>query len=273
MKFGEDGEGWGYQLLGDDNGTYYGEVSIVPGAGLPQRVAYAVEDGTTLTFYCDANKATHTTGTVYGIHDKRENADQVPAWAGSIYDPNERITKVVFDGSFKDYKPATTKGWSYYCTKLETVEGSSNLNTDLTTGMNCMFMGCSALISLDLSSFNTEIVTSMYAMFDGCSALTTIYCNDDWKSSVVNESKDMFSGCSNLKGAVAYDVSKVDVSMANPTTGYFTKKTGTGITAPSVDVPLMKQGIYNLQGVKMQGSLEQLPAGIYIVNGRKVVKQ
>ena len=34
-----------------------------------------------------------------------------------------------------------------------------------------------------------------------------------------------------------------------------------------------KQGIYNLQGVKMQGSLAELPAGIYIVNGRKVVKK
>ncbi|EHG24181.1 hypothetical protein HMPREF9332_00382 [Alloprevotella rava F0323] len=34
----------------------------------------------------------------------------------------------------------------------------------------------------------------------------------------------MFSGCENLKDAVPYDASKVDVSMANPETGYFTKK-------------------------------------------------
>ena len=31
--------------------------------------AYVVEDGSTLTFYYDANKATRT-GTVYGINDK-----------------------------------------------------------------------------------------------------------------------------------------------------------------------------------------------------------
>ena len=31
VKFGEVDEGWGYKLLGEDNDTYYGEVSIVPG--------------------------------------------------------------------------------------------------------------------------------------------------------------------------------------------------------------------------------------------------
>ena len=30
--------------------------------------------------------------------------------------------------------------------------------------------------------------------------------------------------------------------------------------------------IYNLQGIEVKGSLEQLPAGIYIVNGKKVIK-
>lgn len=46
----------------------------------------------------------------------------------------------------------------------------------------------------------------------------------------------------------------------------------TGIAIVGADVP-HKQGFYNLQGVKMQGSLAELPAGIYIVNGRKVVKK
>ena len=69
--------------------------------------AYVVENGSTLTFYYDANKATRT-GTVYGINQKRADDTKVPAWAGLPVDPNERITKVVFDSSFKDYKPATT---------------------------------------------------------------------------------------------------------------------------------------------------------------------
>lgn len=338
--------------------------------------AYVVEDGSTLTFYYDANKATHT-GTVYGINDKRKDNTRYPAWAGTDYDPNERITKVVFDSSFKDYKPATTNSWFYCCAKLTAFEGMSNLITDLVTDMSYMFnecksltsldvskfntekvtkmsemfwgcksltsldfsnfntanvtymysmfsgcssltslnvsnfdtgnatdmyamfrdcssltsldvsnfntanvtdmcemfSGCSSLTSLDVSNFNTAKVTDVSTMFSGCSALTTIFCNDDWKSDVVQKSTDMFRGCSKLKGAVSYDANKLDVTMANPTTGYFTKKSATGITHPTAAVPLKRQGIYNLQGVKMQGSLDLLPAGVYIVDGKKIVKK
>jgi|GEM_PF-704072 ribosomal protein L7/L12 len=47
----------------------------------------------------------------------------------------------------------------------------------------------------------------------------------------------------------------------------------TAIEAVSADVPLKKQGIYNLQGVKMNTAFDRLPAGIYIVDGKKVVKK
>ena len=235
--------------------------------------AYVVEDGSTLTFYYDANKATHTTGTVYGINDKRKDDTMSPAWAGTDDDPNERITKVVFDSSFKDYKPATTNRWFYFCKKLTAIEGMSNLITDQLTDMSYMFCWCSSLTSIDVSNFNTANVTSMGYMFYNCSALTTIFCNDDWKSDVVQKSTDMFMNCTKLKGAVSYDANKLDVTMANPTTGYFTKKSATGITHPTAAGPLKRQGIYNLQGVKMQGSLDQLPAGVYIADGKKIVKK
>ena len=390
--------------------------------------AYVVEDGSTLTFYYDANKATRT-GTVYGINQKRADDTQVPAWAGLPVDPNERITKVVFDSSFKDYRPATTNLWFFFCKKLTEFEGMSNLitdqltdisymfcwcssltsldvsnfntanvtdmssmfsycpvlealdlsnfntanvtdmsymfygcsaltslnvtnfNTAKVTDMDGMFFSCSALTSIDVSNFNTAKVTSMRSMFSGCSsltslnvsnfntgnvtnmramfyncsalksldvtnfntanvtdmrsmfsgcssltsldvsnfntanvtdmvymfyncsALTTIFCNDDWKSDVVQKSTDMFMNCTKLKGAVSYDANKLDVTMANPTTGYFTKKSATGITHPTAAEPLKRQGIYNLQGVKMQGSLDQLPAGVYIADGKKIVKK
>ena len=235
--------------------------------------AYVVEDGSTLTFYYDTNKATHTTGTVYGINDKRKDDTTFPAWAGLPVDPNERITKVVFDSSFKDYRPATTNFWFFFCSKLTEFEGMSNLITDQVTDMSDMFCWCSSLTSLDVSNFNTAKVTNMNYMFSGCSTLTTIYCNDDWKSDVVKKSTDMFMNCTKLKGAVSYDANKLDVTMANPTTGYFTKKSATGITHPTAAVPLKRQGIYNLQGVKMQGSLDLLPAGVYIVDGKKIVKK
>ena len=50
-------------------------------------------------------------------------------------------------------------------------------------------------------------------------------------------------------------------------------KGATGIASPSVDVPAKHRGIYTLQGVKMQGDFDSLPAGIYIIDGRKVVKK
>ena len=49
--------------------------------------------------------------------------------------------------------------------------------------------------------------------------------------------------------------------------------TSTGIEAPTADVPAKHRGIYTLQGVKLQGDFDSLPAGIYIIDGRKVVKK
>ena len=48
----------------------------------------------------------------------------------------------------------------------------------------------------------------------------------------------------------------------------------TGISAVETDRTLdTSKGIYNLNGVRMQAkSLDELPRGIYIVNGKKLVK-
>ncbi|MFC2440710.1 MAG: hypothetical protein ACFNVH_07875, partial [Segatella maculosa] len=51
----------------------------------------------------------------------------------------------------------------------------------------------------------------------------------------------MFQDCTELIGAVKYDPNKTDISMANPTTGYFTRKGSTGINRPTtVDEPTVK---------------------------------
>lgn len=130
-----------------------------------------------------------------------------------------------------------------------------------------MFQNCSSLTSLNVSNFNTANVTNMSNMFYGCSELTTIVCDDTWTCSA---STNMFSGCTVLKGAVAYDASKTDVTMANPETGYFTKTGASSISEINVDSNRVK-GIYNMMGVKMQGDINTLPAGIYIVDGKKVI--
>ena len=106
------------------------------------------------------------------------------------------------------------------CAALTSID-LKNFNTQNVTDITWMFLGCAALTSLDLKNFNTKKVTYMYEMFSGCSALTTINSNTTWQCP---ESEGMFAGCTKLKGAVSYDKNKVDATMANPETGYFTAK-------------------------------------------------
>ena len=258
-------------------------------------------NGTTLTFYYDDQRATRT-GKSWGIEETEKRSDTFPAWAGTSTVANSTTTRVVFDASFRDFRPTTTAMWFLNCTVLRKIGGLEHLNTsevknmswmfygcsgltslDLShfntqnvicmdnmfdgcsaltsldlrhfntqnvTNMGGMFWGCSALTSLDVSSFNTQNVTDMghmfifctsltsldlknfntkkvtymYEMFSGCAALTTINSNTAWQCS---RSKDMFAGCTQLKGAVSYDKNKVDATMANPETGYFTAESTT----------------------------------------------
>ena len=268
------------------------------------RKAYVVQsaDKTTLTFYYDDQRATRT-GKSWGIEEtKREGNNIFPAWAGTFEVAESTTTRVVFDASFRDFRPTTTARWFYNYRELEQIEGVEylntsevkdmssmfwgclvlksidlknfntqnvtdmssmfydcvaltsidlknfntqnvtdmswmfyrcaalksldlkNFNTKNVTNMSYMFLGCTSLTSLDLKNFNTKKVTNMYEMFSGCAALRTINSNTTWQCQV---SKDMFAGCTKLKGAVSYDKNKVDTTMANPETGYFTAKPST----------------------------------------------
>ena len=109
----------------------------------------------------------------------------------------------------------------YYCQNLISLDLSS-FNTSKVTDMSYMFGNCESLTSLNLSSFDTNKVTYMDGMFYYCRNLTTIYCEQDWGNKTVTYSSDMFTDCIKLKGAISYDLTKVDINYANPDTGYFT---------------------------------------------------
>ena len=109
------------------------------------------------------------------------------------------------------------------CSNLTSLD-LSNFNTNNVTDMSFMFYGCSSLTSLDLSNFNTNNVTNMYSMFAFCKNIKTIYVSDLWNTSNVTSSSLMFHSCTSLSGAVPFDSSKRDVTMANYTTGYLTYK-------------------------------------------------
>ena len=200
------------------------------------------ENQHTLTFYYDNNRKLHS-GKTWDIDQK--SSSSTPAWAGTNEHPNNVFTKVVFDASFKDFRPTTTNSWFYNLKALTTIEGLENLNTSAVTDMSVMFWGCSRLTSLNLSNFNTSKVTNMRGMFHGCSRLLELNVSNFNTSKVTNmegmfsncsglkiilntntwrceNSQDMFKGCTQLKGTVKYDDKKLDATMANPTTGYFT---------------------------------------------------
>ena len=98
----------------------------------------------------------------------------------------------------------------------------SGFDTGNATNMSYMFYGCKALTSLDVRGFDTGKVTNMSSMFYSCSELQTIWCIADWSQGIVSSSAGMFRNCTNLVGAVSYNASKTDVTMANPDNGYFT---------------------------------------------------
>ena len=114
-------------------------------------------------------------------------------------------------------------GMFYDCSSLVNLNLSS-FNTSNVTNMNGMFYDCSSLVNLNLSSFNTSNVTNMYSMFAFCKNIKTIYVSDLWNTSNVTSSSLMFHSCTSLSGAVSYDNTKTDISMANYTTGYLTYK-------------------------------------------------
>ncbi len=160
----------------------------------------------------------------------------------------------------------TNMRWMFMeCSNLTSLN-LSNFNTFKVTNMKGMFQSCSGLKELNVSNFKTSKMIDMSYMFYGCSSLKTIFSTGTWRS---YWSENMFKGCTQLKGAVKYDESKVDETMANPTTGYFSQKLPSAIGRVVFDDNNATQ-IYTLQGKRVNANQRYLPAGFYIVNGKKV---
>ena len=201
------------------------------------------------------------------------NTSKVTTMSG-MFSGCSRLTSLDLS-NFKTEKVQNMSSMFDECKKLTSLN-LSNFNTEKVQNMSSMFSGCSSLTSLNLSNFNTENVQYMMKMFSGCQNLTSLDlsnfntedvkdmsymfhgCNSTWACS---ESMGMFSGCTNLKGAVPYDASKTDVSMANPETGYFTKKESTGVATATTEANANIQAIYSTDGRR----LNKLQRGLNIV--------
>ena len=159
----------------------------------PEAYVHLSEDQKTLTFYYDTLRADRD-GTTWGIRD-RDDEFGTPAWTANSASPNTTVLTVVFDASFRDFRPTTTAKWFEDLQSLKSIEGFEHLNTTEVTDMNRMFAGCESLTAtaLDLSSFNTAKVTDMRVMFSGCKSLTWLDLSNFDTAKVTN-----MGGCSRV---------------------------------------------------------------------------
>lgn len=122
-------------------------------------------------------------------------SDNQPYWNAVV---RSTLKKVVFDQSFKNVAPESTKQWFYRCKNLESVEGLRNLNTSSVTKMSEMFRECEMITDLDLSAFDTHNVKEMESMFNGCKKLQSLDVSR-FGSEKLTTTKNMFAGCESLK--------------------------------------------------------------------------
>ena len=158
---------------------------------------YAVIDGTKMTL--KASKTSISKATKY---------DPDTYWWTQSF--SKTVTTAVIDATCKNYSGSSLDNLFYYCTKLESISGLSNLNTSGITSMEDMFFHCESLKSIDLSSFNTSNVTNMDGMFYYCRGLTSLDVST-FNTANVTDMADMFSGCSSL---TSLDVRHFDTSKA-----------------------------------------------------------
>lgn len=105
------------------------------------------------------------------------------------------MTKAVFENSFAEEGIRSTANWFKSCSKLTTVEGWANLNTN---SLFSMFEGCTALTSINLSDLNLKEVTSMGYTFNGCTALKSVTFGSNTQSQKLTTMRDLFVGCTAL---------------------------------------------------------------------------
>ena len=178
------------------------------GAGQAAPYAALSDNNTVITFYYDDQKV------------KRDGMSVGPFTAYEERGWNEQseiIEQVVFDDSFAEYKPTSTRYWFYNFRILTGIPTLEKLKTDNVTDMSNMFMYCEGLTSLDVSKFETSNVTNMWSMFNGCSKLTNLDVSK-FQTTKATSLGYMFSGCSEL---TSLDVSGFDTSNTTYMNGMF----------------------------------------------------
>ena len=162
--------------------------------------------------------------TIIGLN--KLNTSKVVNMYGMFW--NTKVTTL--DLSSFNTSNVTDMSFMFNGSEAATIKGLKKFNTSKVTNMNGMF-SATQLSTLDLSNFNTSNVIDMSKMFYNNKKLTTIYVSNNFVTSKVTNSTNMFKDSTKLVGGFGtiYSSSKIDKTYAridggtsNP--GYFTSK-------------------------------------------------
>ena len=139
---------------------------------------------------------TDNTKPLYDLYIVSEAPIFAPAYCGRLFGYFKNLIQINFNDNFNTTNVTNMFQIFLNCSSLTNLDLSS-FNTANVTNMSIMFSGCSSLTSLDLSSFNTSNVTNMSDMFSNCSSLTNLDLNNFNTINVTNMSY-MLSSCKSL---------------------------------------------------------------------------
>ena len=129
---------------------------------------------------------------IYDIN--KQNKENINIFGKKFVENNKNKCRMIIDN--KEYEISEKYNIkNYNKNKLEIkLKGINNVND-----MECMFEGCSSLLSLpDISKWNTNNVINMSYMFNGCSLLISLPDISKLNTNNVNNMVYMFSRCSSL---------------------------------------------------------------------------
>lgn len=185
-----------------DGGYFLNAADLIP---------WVKQNDKTFTFYYGYKKTKTLGKGEYKLDD----------WLNKKRNDRTSFTKATFDESFALYQPTSCDSWFFYYLRLEEIENLHYLNTSKVTTMEGMFMQCSVIKSLDLSTFETSNVENFYGMFAHCKELESLDVSN-FDTSAATNMREMFIRCLKLK---TIDLTNFETAKVKTMTKMFSKST------------------------------------------------
>ena len=139
---------------------------------------------------------TDNTKPLYDLYIVSEAPIFAPVYCEELFSNFEKLIQINFNNNFNTSKVTNMFQIFLNCSSLTSLDLSS-FNTANVTNIVGIFNRCSSLTSLDLSSFNTSKVTNMGGMFEWCSSLTNLDLSN-FNTANVTDMSYMLSSCESL---------------------------------------------------------------------------